>query len=289
MWAGVLRDKDTAELTNLAPTEKPADLYSEVASSLKMSDALAGEWSKIGVDRAVVKRAVMTIPYSATLSGVIATLLPHIDRHHYQEKDEIEWSSDIKGVAGLAKAIMERTWELVPCLKSGMEWLKEVADIAAKHNAPVTWTMPTGFPVSSDYRKATRQKVQTRMGRTYKVNTLAEPGNYIDVRKAKTAVSANFIHSVDAAILHRTISESSKRGVTSFSMVHDSFGSHAKSLPIVAEELRKAAVWAFEHDLLGELKDSTESSLPDGVVLPDPPAMGDFDINTIINATYFAS
>ena len=72
-------------------------------------------------------------------------------------------------------------------------------------------------------------------------------------------------------------------------MVHDSFGSHAKSLPIVAEELRKAAVKVFSHDLLTDLKVSTESSLPDGVVLPDPPGMGDFDINTIINAEYFAS
>ena len=288
MWAGVLRDEDTAKRTNLAPTDEPADLYQEVADSLKISDEHMASWQSIGITRSLIKRAVMTIPYSATLSGLIGTLLPHIDKAKFEGK-EIDWSSDIKGAAGLAKSIVTRTWELMPCLKDGMDWLKEVADIAATHGVPVTWTTPTGFPVSNDYREPDRTKVQTRMGRTYRVNTLAEPSHRMNKRKAKTAIAANFIHSIDAAILHITIAESFKRGVSSFSMVHDSFGSHAKSLPIVAEELRKAAVRVFEHDLLGELKASTESSLPDGVVLPDPPERGDFDINTIINATYFAS
>merc|ERR1712159_758103 len=60
--AGLARDKSTAKLVNVIPSDKPQDAYAKVAetASLGIPDHIHPVW-----DRKCVKRTVMTIPYNA--------------------------------------------------------------------------------------------------------------------------------------------------------------------------------------------------------------------------------
>ena len=61
--AGLARDKSTAKLVNVIPSDKPQDAYAKVAetaANLGIPDHIHPVW-----DRKCVKRTVMTIPYNA--------------------------------------------------------------------------------------------------------------------------------------------------------------------------------------------------------------------------------
>ena len=60
--AGLCRDAGTASLVNVLPGDRPQDAYKTVAEHAKPN---VPESVKDHMDRKVVKRAVMTIPYNA--------------------------------------------------------------------------------------------------------------------------------------------------------------------------------------------------------------------------------
>ena len=66
--------------------------------------------------------------------------------------------------------------------------------------------------------------------------------------------SPNFIHSLDASALVRTVNRCVEQGISQFSMVHDSYGTHSPELPRMQEILRLEFVKMYEeHDVLEEL------------------------------------
>ncbi len=75
IWALLLGDETTAKATNVYPNSAPEDLYAQVAArvtaAVKADSTPYGvAWATVPITRALVKQAVMIIPYSATLSGM---------------------------------------------------------------------------------------------------------------------------------------------------------------------------------------------------------------------------
>ena len=63
--AGLARDKGTAALVNVLPSDKPQDAYRSVLEAMEDIPPRLSEW----MDRGVTKRSVMTIPYNATMQS----------------------------------------------------------------------------------------------------------------------------------------------------------------------------------------------------------------------------
>ena len=76
-WSAIGRDMIGAKATNLLPSEKPEDLYTEVADAANnlLAESRENEWHKAwcdyGVSRKCAKRPCMTYPYGVTLRGCV--------------------------------------------------------------------------------------------------------------------------------------------------------------------------------------------------------------------------
>ena len=71
-------------------------------------------------------------------------------------------------------------------------------------------------------------------------------------------ISPNFVHSLDAAALHKTICTAVFAGVTHFAMIHDSYGTLAPDVDVLMGSLRRAFSDIFTTDLLARFKTEIE-------------------------------
>jgi DNA-directed RNA polymerase len=107
-----------------------------------------------------------------------------------------------------------------------------------------------------------------------------------DKRAHRNSISPNFVHSLDAAHLVRTVVAAANEGIDQMCVIHDSFactpGNAGRLNRIVREEFVRMYE---EHDVLAEFKASILSQFP-GIVLPDPPEKGTLDLSGVLNSQY---
>jgi DNA-directed RNA polymerase len=112
-------------------------------------------------------------------------------------------------------------------------------------------------------------------------------------RKQVTALPANFIHSMDACALAETVllAASPLSGITSFAMIHDSYGTTAAQTEELARALRISFVRMYmKHAPLAELRERIAKMDPRlAEELPPVPAMGSLDLTSVLDARYFFS
>ena len=108
--------------------------------------------------------------------------------------------------------------------------------------------------------------------------------------KQRSAVSPNYVHSLDSSHMMLTAMESFRRGIV-FAGVHDSFWTHACDVPELALILREKFVQLHSLPLLESFRRQLQASVHD--VQIDAPPMADpgnrLDLNEIRRSTYFFS
>ena len=110
-----------------------------------------------------------------------------------------------------------------------------------------------------------------------------------DVNRSRitTGSSPNFIHSLDAAALTKTVVRCMDGGMTDFAMVHDSYGTHSPNMHILSQVLREAFVEMYqENDVLQQLRDHACYTIGDNT-LPLPPPKGTLDLSKVLESQYF--
>jgi DNA-directed RNA polymerase len=137
-----------------------------------------------------------------------------------------------------------------------MKWLQDVASVAAEQDQPVYWETPSGFIVRHFYGEPKAKRVQLFLDSTEVKLTMQERTSKLSVKEQLQGIPPNFTHSIDGCCLMETIVGCSELGLTSFASVHDSYGTHAANMRILAQETRKAFVHVHEHDLLGMFRES---------------------------------
>ena len=106
----------------------------------------------------------------------------------------------------------------------------------------------------------------------------------IDPKEQRKGITANFIHGIDAAVVHRL----------AYSMpydmgfVHDCFISHACNARKVHQDVRKTYKNFFSIDLLAEFRCELLNQYPTAK-LPDLPELGTLDVSQIDRAMYLLS
>ena len=76
-------------------------------------------------------------------------------------------------------------------------------------------------------------------------------------------------------------------GINSFSMIHDSYGSHAAHTYALMQLLREAFVEMYREPLFELFKEEIQEQLPMAAELPDVPSYGALDIELIHESLYF--
>lgn len=280
------RDEATGASTNCVPSEKPRDVYQDVAD--KLIDILGKEdteesrfWISFGVNRKTCKKSVMTIPYGLTL---------------YSCKDYIMmWfveELNKKGIELLPKEIMNlsqylgvRLWSAIDsCIgkaKQTMSWLQSVSYMLAKEDKPITWRTPMGLLVSQHYNKEILNQSLIRVyGKSLQTCYVTE-GKQISKQKQKTGISPNFVHSLDASCLQKAVLFASKFGINNFQVVHDSFATTASRTTELGACVREAYKQIFQQDQLKAFRDGIGRD-----DLPSLPEYGTLDVELLQDCEY---
>lgn len=288
-----LRDPIGAGATNCTDSDRPQDLYAQVADKtvelLEADDSeLAAMWLEFGLDRKATKRIVMTRVYNAQLFSAMGYVREWaVDKAGTE--DFIPVQNDHKACLYLARKIWEALDHVISGAQQAMAWFSEVADICVKAETPIRWTTPIGYPVKQDYRRYRMRSIKTRIGSTIRQHKLREETDKFDRRKMINGLAPNWVHSMDAALMYRTILEAGRRGVEDFAVVHDSFAVRAADAGTLHASITNAAAEMFAQDWLAEFKREVESYLPPDVRLPELPPYGSLDPACVRVSKYFFS
>lgn len=287
-FSAMLRDPVGGKATGLIPSEKPADIYSEVArAAQRIIDRDAGQGHEVAprwvgkMTRKLSKRNTMTVPYGVTKRGMRDQLFGELKDSAPEHR-----SADADY---LSACNYEAIGDVVVAARLAMDWLREAAKVAASTELPVKWTTPTGFLAVQDYREEVGDKIDfTVLGKRFQL-LLNKTGEKLATRKQALGISPNFVHSLDAAHLMRTVLFCSQDGMTDFAMIHDSYGVHAGHASRLRDNLREAFIEQYSLPVLQLFRDELLTQLPESLhkELPPLPPMGDLDLEQVRHSEYF--
>jgi len=289
-YAALGRDKLGAAAVNLVTGEKPADVYSGIATRVldimrrdaekdptTDPNALRARLLINQVDRKLVKQTVMTSVYGVTYTGARDQI-----RRRLKERCAIEDDSELFAASCYAaKTTLIALGEMFEAARSIMSWLGDCAKIISLENQPVRWTTPLGLPVVQPYRKLGRHLIKTSL----QVLTLQRETDKVMGKRQRTAFPPNFVHSLDGSHMMMTAVACKEAGLN-FAGVHDSFWTHACDVDKMNTILREKFVELYEAPILEDLLESFQKSFPT-LNFPPLPERGDFDLREVLTSPYF--
>lgn len=297
------RDEKSAASTNCLNLPIPADIYQDVADAAKemltkdltneddLIKSYAKYWLEYGIDRKTTKRSVMILPYGGT-SYSSNEYVESWYKESLEKKNESVEMDDLylKRVYYLGSIVWKAVNSNVGKPLEAMRWMEKCAKIMAKHSLFLEWTTPLGFPVKQRYVNFKRHMIKTTIGDSIVMLSLRSETDQIDNRRQVNGFSPNFVHSLDASILHKTICVCNKLGISSYNMIHDSFGAHCTEIEAVSAAVRNVVYNMFKDNLLMDLRDKLQGLLPAGSEdLPLPPEYGKFNLDDVMESEYLFS
>lgn len=292
-FSAMLLDSEGGRAVNLLPSDKPSDIYADVAQKTiakleHQDDELAAKWLQWGIGRKDTKRSVMIVPYSGTLFACKEYIEERMVERISEGEDNLWGDKQERGKAAmyLAKLVWASIDETVVAARGAMNWLQGVAKQLSKEGLPINWTTPDGFVVHQAYPNLESYQVRTKMGDKYILVNLVKELPELKKSKQASGVSPNFVHSMDATALRMTVNAAVSKGMHQFAMIHDSYGTTAARTPELAQCLREEFVRLYqEHDILEEFRQEVGEMLEEE--LPTTPPKGDLEIEDVLESAFF--
>ena len=265
--AGLAKDKSTAKLVNVLPSDKPQDAYKVVAETSKPNIPLRlrPDW-----DRKCTKRTCLTIPYNAK---------PFSNRTYIKDalKDkDIEIDKD--ELTKTVKAVRDAMDIIVPGPMRVMKWIESEVSNAIKRGATeLEWVTPSGFIVSQQIFKKQIERITLQV--LGQCNMRVSTGDTAEVDKArhKAATAPNLIHSLDASLLCLSALDFNHP----IALIHDSVLCRATDMTNLSTLVRDTYMHLFaEHDFLKDFAKAINAKT-------EPPIIGDLQPESVIESTYF--
>jgi DNA-directed RNA polymerase len=288
----MLRDSVGGRAVNLLPGDQPNDIYQQVADKTaerikaqdpsKLTDsqqAIREKWLAHGINRTLVKRSVMTLPYgSSKYSSEDFVVSDYLKHGMAPEFEPIEYARAGGYLAGVLWGAIEEVIQSAPKV---MAWLqKSVAKILHDSGDCITWVTPTGFPVAQVYNDVDVVSIRTLLfgGARVRVGTT---GKHASVRRHRNGISPNFVHSLDEAHLVMSVLACKEAGINSLAMIHDDYGTHAADAEKLYRIIRETFVRLYsDNDPIGQF-------YADHPGIEQPPERGDLDIRNVLDSQYF--
>ena len=308
--SAMLRDADGAKITCVAPGAIPEDVYQMIADSaeseVKLRRLEGEEWAQIWqskIVRKICKQPTMTYTYSATETGMrdqivnalrdLDTKAQSVGRPSYLEfTDPLQ--TNMQAASYLAPIVRKAIASRMSKAAEAMEFLQKVARVYSKTALPLRWMTPLGVPVVQYYPTTTSELKNVFInGQRHRLKINIACPNRQDKKRAASGVSPNFVHSMDSTHLLWTVLESAcTHDIFDFSMVHDSFGTHATGCDLLAATARETFILLYDDDRLAgfleDIKELLEADHPNLIKeLPPVPEFGTFDIETVRDSDYF--
>merc|ERR1712072_1442079 len=265
--AGLARDKKTAQLVNVLPSERPQDAYKVVAEVAKPN---CPTHIREVMDRKTVKRTVMTIPYNAK---------PYSNRSYIRDallEKGIE--IDKEDLTVTVQAVRDAMNVVVPGPMAVMKWIETEVSKAIKLGATeIEWVTPSGFVVNQRIMKKKVARLELQLLGRCDISVATEDTNKVDINRHRAATAPNLIHSLDASLLHLSIDKFDKP----IALIHDSVLTQSVDMDELSAIIRETYMHLFaEHDYLNDFASQIGAETA-------PPIIGDLKPESVINSTYF--
>ena len=265
--AGLAKDKNTASLVNVLPSDKPQDAYAVVA---KTATPFCPKSIQPYMDRKTVKRVVMTVPYNAK---------PFSNREYIKDallEKGIEIDKD--DLTKTVIAVRNAMDEVVPGPMAVMSWIEsEVAKAIDMGKTELTWSTPSGFVVTQKLMKKDTIRIELQLMGDCKLTVATQDSDKVDKQHHKNATAPNLIHSLDASLLHF----SALAFNAPIALIHDSVLCRATDMSVLSAVVRETYMHLFaEHNYLQDFANQIGAET-------DPPIIGDLEPSSVIDSTYF--
>jgi DNA-directed RNA polymerase len=266
--AALAKDRKTAQLVNVLPSDKPQDAYKVVADTAKphIPKYLHNIW-----DRSKVKRTVMTIPYNAK---------PFSNRSYIRDalkEGGIEIEKDDLTIT--VKAVRDAMNEIVPGPMAVMAWIEKEVSKQFKDNPNLilTWITPSGFVVNQRIQKKKVETLNLQLLGRCEIRVAADNPDAADKLRHKAATAPNLIHSLDATLLHL----SALKFCGPIALIHDSVLCRATDMTALSSIVRETYMEIFtKQNVLEDFASAIGATTK-------PPIIGDLEPSEVIDSTYF--
>lgn len=291
-FSAMLRDGVGGKATNLLAATKPNDIYAQVAQvtqaklsalnldSLPERDQLFTKlWLQHGMNRTLVKRSVMTLPYGSTRFSCAEFIVQDYLRHGLAT--EFEPGQYQSAANYLSHVVWESIGEVVVAASNAMAWLQKSARTLINNgHQQIEWTTPSGFPVTQVYNEREEIRINAKLFggcRLWVHKPIDEP----KLSGHKNGLAPNFVHSMDASHLMLTVNACQDAQINSLAMIHDDYGTHAADTQKLYETIRSTFVEMYEkHDPIMDFFHNNSS-------LPTPPARGGLQLRSVLESPFF--
>lgn len=325
-FAGLTRDRDLGRIVNLVPSDRPRDLYQEIADTAHRNisriamDYGANDrqeallWLRVLGERAprsLTKQIVMCKPYGAAHVNVYDVVWDYLDK---EDPLRLHWGGDVrtpdeeKGlVHWLGNQLQRALGDRTQAATNVMAWLRAAMGLLCEGSKDggdgegerlqlaierLDWRTPSGWPWHSIYYGKTPRRVSVRFdGKTRESNFAETNVREILTKRCLKAASPNYIHGLDSACLMIAVERMKAAGIESLVTVHDCYAGLAPDMSVISRCAREAFIAVHEADPLLAFRDAVLRALPDDDArsrLPPlgPLRTGDLDVKGVINSLY---
>jgi DNA-directed RNA polymerase len=156
---------------------------------------------------------------------------------------------------------------LIPSSLLLRDWLQDVSDALSQANLPIEWRAPvTGLAVVQENYKFETNTVEAKyLGKRFCPSLRIDSQTELSPRGQRSAITANFIHSLDAAHLVLTMSKLLDEGVNHFGCVHDSYVALASDMGLLSELTRRAFVELHQGNMMEAFFETSCAELPEEI------------------------
>lgn len=270
------------------------------------------ELLEFGIDRKCTKKPTMVIPYGGTKIGCRdqmaewmqektaakqlkdASYVNPFSGYVYKDADGVEYQN--KGENYAYTLLHHYVWkaldETVVAARTAMKFIKDIESAIQKGNktgTPVTWTTPTGFKVIQDYKDSKALRIKTKLDGSVTL-FLRQELKTSDKFKMRSSISPNFVHSLDASHLIKTVNFMSDLGITDVCTVHDSFGTHAGNCDMLHMATRMTFTNMYKRNILLDFWNEQAKAHPEQVeFFPSVTdlQMGTLDTKAVVKSRHF--
>ena len=279
--ACLTRDAQLAEWTNVIGNQ-PGDLYMRVAARVreialveydKEQDELKKSyiewWLDNWPDRSIFKPAIMPVIYGRrhySMRNELSALL--VDRFCHSQSPEGKQALALAN--SLSRLILMGVSQCLPKLLELSKWLSRVGSALIREGVRPYWYTPNGLRIES-YSSLTRKKRMALIlsGRT--VSIQIREGENEPLRPVVSHLTADYIHSMDAAFLQRFVDSWHHEIVT----VHDCFATTLDKVGLMREQLNSSFREFYQPDYLYDHWRLIQQE--QGLEIAPPPCFGSLD------------
>ena len=295
MYSGLLRDKLGGIAVNVIGNTRN-DIYQLVADKVNgyLQDGHYSQWveykDREGVDkstytvpiaksmignitRSIVKRNVMTVPYSVTRMGMSNQIRDKMDEAILKGTEF--WEGD-KWVANkiLTQLNHEAIYDTIEGAKKGQDYL---VSISSNLDRAATWHgVLYDFPIKQTALALKETRVKTIYGR---LNINLEIPK-LNKRRQNNSIAPNFIHNIDSTILLYCIENMSSQ----IGVIHDCFLVHPNDGQEIQDWYKEGFITVMKADPIRSIQQQLD---PDNLI--EFPEYGELDLNEVRDSKYIIS